>query len=123
MISMFDLYKGKDFIFSGRTSLSRMWDICSEDPLVLYFQTTQKEAEGAYKSMILTEYSPDEVIIGEDGEKYSSLNKSLYDLCLYDYDDSAVYEAISFLSKEEINNFKEYIKDKPKSEEILRKYM
>lgn len=104
-----------DYVISGRNAVS-YYGLCSFDSNVECLECNEianRNLNPYFNNLIfVNESEPEDIVLGNSGVHYASLNKALVDYFDNAYDDSAIDEIFDSMSDEQVKSFKQYLEIK-----------
>lgn len=103
------------YIISGRNAVS-YYGLCSFDSNVECLECDEianRNLNPYFNNLIfVSESEPENIVLGDSGVRYASLNKAIVDYFDNAYDDSAIDEIFDSMSDEQFKSFKQYLEIK-----------
>ncbi|MDT2862673.1 hypothetical protein [Lactococcus lactis] len=103
------------YIISGRNAVSH-YGLCSFDSNVECLECDEianRNLNPYFNNLIfVNESEPEDIVLGDSGVRYASLNKAIVDYFDNAYDDSAIDEIFDSMSDEQFKSFKKYLEIK-----------
>ncbi|WP_270244433.1 hypothetical protein [Lactococcus lactis] len=103
------------YIISGRNAVS-YYGLCSFDSNVECLECNEianRNLNHYFNNLIfVNESRPEDIVLGDSGVCFASLNKAIVDYFNNAYDDSAIDEIFDSMSDEQIKSFKQYLEIK-----------